>query len=455
MAKSKAQTLTLIQEFARLLDSIHDFGVGDFTTNYDLASAAIAAGDDTPEDVAQTQALAQVLAAFDNLAARAKDLFATLPPTLGRYAGLYDLADASRSLAAFMQKLDDDSEAFKRRGFTKFSSLSADVGNTGDGLFVVAGADVNGDPIDCAHVETVTIECIKDAVGNAATEGSEVFQVRGQLPAANTYEDQDNTGDGAGSGSKQGDYYRKPSGIVGDWNAALAVVRAGKTIVSLSGSSDKNKVLNGGFEATLLSGETTAKITNWTLDANHANVDTDTSNVFVGSQALEISGDFNMTQAIAARVKSRVPMFISVAARKVGTVSAGALTIKIKDDATTHATLTIADLSALTTSFALQTPVTFILPSGIGANLVCEVEVTSWSGAGTVLIDELVVGEMALYDVGYYFAVVRGAAAWRNGDKATGQTTVSEAGNLSRAFNRCLNVAPKAAASATYWSDYS
>lgn len=454
MAKTKAQLITLLQELARNLDSIDAYLSGTFTTNYNSISTAIAAGDDEVEDEEMMRALRGLKTLADNLSIGAKELFATTVPSLGRYAGLSDLTSTPNSLAAFFQKLDDDSEAFLRRGFTKFTSLSTS-GNTGDGLFIVGSDDINGDPIDCSHVETITLECDKDATFDSGIEGEELFRVYGARPQANSYEDYGNSEGGAGSGDRgnESDYRKVPTGRVGDWPKNARIVRAGRQIKSYHGQAAENLILNGGFEATLISGETTGKIENWTIASGDTDVDVDAT-AFVGAQALEISGDMNMAQSLESRVKTKVPLFVSVAARKVGTVSGGTLTIKIKDDSTTHATVSIT-LSGLGTSFALETPVQFILPAGLGDNLEVEIEVTSWAGTGDVLIDELVLGEMAIYDTGYYFAIVRGAAAWRQLDKATGQTTSTDAGKISRAFNRVLGVAPKAAASAADWDDYS
>lgn len=459
MAKSKAQLITLLQELARFVDDVDTFATGTFSTDYDLVSTAIAAGDDEAEDAEMRAALAAVLATMDTLSTATQTLFASVHKSLGRYAGRSSLATQSENLAAFFQKVDDDSQAFERRGLTKFSALSADGGNIGSGAFVVGGLDLNGDPIDCAHVETVTLECVSDSIDGGSIAGSEAFKIYGSRASGNSFEDFGASGAGAGSGDSGAakDYVAIRTGLTGNWAKNAKVVRPGGLISVASGGNTANILANGNFEAALVAGETTAKIQNWTLNSDYANATIDTTNPMVGTNAFEISGDLVMTQALSGTrgVKTRVPLCVSLYARKVGTVSAGALTLKIKDDTGTHATLTIADLSALTTSFALSTPVVFILPSGVGANLRAEIEVTSWSGAGTVLLDEVVLTEMSIYDTGYYFAVLRGPADWREGDKATASTTSAESGKVSRAFNRCLKVAPKAAASATDWTDYS
>ena len=181
-ARVKADYLGVLQDTVALLDDTRTWLSGSFQPLLDAAATSISAGDDEPPDPAMQAAISSVWAAAEQFHLSIRSLIRSTHPLLGDYAGASSTASAVESLAAFHDKLTDDSEAIESRGLTKFTSLTADGSNTGNGRMPVLNTDPQSLEMDLSHIETIQLRCLTDEFGGA-TRGSEVFVATGgELP---------------------------------------------------------------------------------------------------------------------------------------------------------------------------------------------------------------------------------------------------------------------------------
>lgn len=469
MAKSKAQVLAVMQESKDYLDACRTFFSGDYLTAYQALSAALAAGDDEPEDAVQRAALRDSLDSAISAYEAVKAAVYEIHATLGRYGESEDLNDVDLNLQRFSEKIEADSEAVKSRGFTKFSSWSAGGSNVGDGAFVVLNTDRGGDLLDYSHVETVTIECIADSTTGVFPTGAEQFIVYGEAIGDFPW---DASGAGSGRGG-EGDDYAPPWGVtLDDFGPGLNArsLRAGLAFQAVGASQEAgNLVANGNCAQGLTgSGSSNTLAGGWSRASSgggSGTLELETTNQLKGTQSLKTDADFKLTFPITRENTNGVgadegtPYALYVWARCNSSLTDGDVILRLIDDSTTHATLTF-DLTGITDdTWTGATPVTVIMPGNPGANLRVELEVDNLAGTGAeVLIDNIMCVPLYHYD-GRTFAVLEGQTSWRVADSATGQTTVSEAGAIQRMVNEVFggegNVAylHADASAATYWSD--
>ena len=446
MSLTKAQTLSLLQAAVDFRQVLRAFLVGDFTTKMNALSSAIDAGDDTPETAAQKDALDSLWASAEALWSDTSPLMDAMATSLGRYAGSPQLGSVQHNIAYFHAQLHADSEAIVSRGLTKFSSWTADGSNAGNGDFVVHNNDIEGQSMDVSHIETLTLRCTRSEQ-EGATRGAETFTVKGSDAGRRQYEEQ---------GSQTTGGYQWTMGLVDeDWatgDRSQPTANVGSTIIAAGVSRNAGNILfNGDFAAALGSGST--KIGSYTIDAGEANVALNDATAAFGSQSLQLTGNAKLRQLLDRSGTGRM-FALQAYGQRAETVTDGELTIKVLDDDTTHATITVdVSSSGITHSTWTKGGVqAFALPASVGANLRVEIELAAYDGSGNVLVDGVMLVPLTLID-GRGIGIIQGITPWRRNDRATGATTVSETGKIQREINQAFGRYLRHAGSATYWSD--
>lgn len=443
MALNKAQTLTLLQAMVDVRQNLRAYLAGDFSTDINALSTAIAAGDDEPETVRQRDAMQAMIAAAEGFWDSTAEGLRAVALSLGRYAGSPNLSDPETCLAYFNQKLVDDSEAIVSRGLTKFSSLSAGGSNVGDGGAVVHDSDPSGTAPDVSHIETLTFECVKSSFEGAPI-GKEQFVIRGQDLGGYAWEER---------GSAAVGVHQWTLGLT-DEDHASEQPRAGhgETLLAKGWArSAGNIVRNGDFAAA--EGTSTTKIANHTITSNPSNVARNTTTYLLAASggSLAFSGNAVLDHDLD-RIDTRCSYTLAAWTRVDAAVTAGTITIKVKDDSTTHATITVDTTGLTNDTWTKATEVKFMLPQNVGANLRVEIEMASYAGSGNAYVGAYGLFKNTLVD-GRGICIIQGQTPWRRGDVFTGATTVSETGKISRELGGVFRRSVKHAGSATYWSD--
>lgn len=436
--KTEAQVRTLVRALSvDLLDNLRTYCNGDFTTDINAVTTAIAAGDDQPEDATQTAAVNTLIASLRATYEAALALCRSVHPSLGRLASSDNLGRINSNMQAFTDWLETNSKSVDSRGFTRFSSWSADGSNVGDGTFVVLNTDPSGETIDISHIETLTLECVNDAQTGNAREGAEQFLVYGEALADYPWEE-------GGSGRTQGASYRLPRGqSLRTFDTRQAQARTGQVIDSIGfAQTAGNIAANGNIESGLNNTSANNAPTGWTYVSGGLTLTLETSNFFRGTQSLAIPGDGAWYYDLTGRVRALTAYAIQVYVRVPAGVTAGNVILKVKDDSTDHATITVdtTGLANDTWTKGSSTGAPFIMPSRAdtsGTGLRLELSTTSYAGSGNILVDGIQLVPLTLVD-GRAVGILQGATDWTNGDKATGQTTVSEAGSIQRMFNEAF-----------------
>lgn len=447
--KSKAEVRTVLRTAATLLDGTRTYLAGTHTTNVAACLAAIEAGDTQIEDATQLAALEAVQAAAGTLHSAVLDYIGTLHPTLGRYASSPNLADPNANISAFFDNLVTASEEVLSRGFTKFTSWTPGGSNIGNGTFCVFNNNPNGQSMDLSHVETLTIRCVEDEI-DGTVAGSEGFIVIGQTSAEREWLN----GGSAGNGGYRYQYgvARKDFGPTQD---ALEVTNGSDLTPRMFSvgptQAQGNLLADGDFEGGTLSD-------NWTADA--AGWAYDTTDEIAGSQSVSTAtNSATISQPLVNNLVAKGVYFLQaycgVEAGGSGEVT-GNLTFKVKDDSTTHVTITV-DLSTLTAGTPIKaTYAGFVLPETVGTNLRVEIQMGTIGGTGTgkkVVVDNIVLTRGTIIDGGRAVAVLSGLANWRLNDVATGATTISESGKIQRAMNLSYSRYLPHVGSGDYWTD--
>lgn len=336
---------------------------------------------------------------------------------------------------ALLSPYTDATDDGKVMRFDGTSNTGTDVSNTGNGTFAVLNTDPQGLSIDISHIETMTLRCT-----STQQAGRERFTMSGASVATRPWKD-GGSGEGSAHAPVQGS-------AVNGFSADLANARE---IQSVDGQNG-NILTNGGFEATVGSG--TTKITGWTISSGDSNLTTGTAVYYKGLQALKATGNFTMYQLIGTKVTSLRPYALEAIVHVHASMTAGTVTLKVKDDTTTHASFTQScDTTTLTD--ATWTKLTYtaaVLPKTIGKNLRVEIELTGYAGSEYLLIDEVKLAPMALMDGGRAVAIFGGSTNWQLNDCATGATTCTNGGTRQRNLNRHQGKYVKHGAG-SYWTD--
>ena len=198
-------------------------------------------------------------------------------------------------------------------------------------------------------------------------------------------------------------------------------------------------------------------VANWTISSGAANLSAETTAPIKGSQSLKASGDFLMYQLLSTNtIKTGTINFIEfwVNGTSGATDLTGTLTFKIKDDSTTHATITV-DLSTLTEDTDTKAAyVGFVLPKAVGENLRAEIELASLGGTSpSIFVDLFYLVSGVIVDGGRAVAITTGQTPHALGDTATGATTTADSGLIQTWLNEDQSFHFEHAGTAVYWSD--
>lgn len=431
--RSRAECLALIQAFEDIYaDQQTDLGGMD--TLISTLEAQLVTGDHEEENIKLMDVVRVLRRAIDGVHDALMTAAAPLAKVLGRYAGAPDLNDIEGCLAYFQKKLVDDGDEFEERGFTKASSASAGGSNTGNPAILIHAIDpaYGG---DVGHVETKTLTCEK-AYPEAPIEGNEVFVVRGAAPGDYTYLE---GGSGIGNAYQQ-EYGRAPQGL----SAQQEVLQTGVEFSGVCGDEASGNLINDGdFENSDLNTEWTESSGTWTED---------TTDECVGAQSVSTQGNGVLYQFVGARMVQLCIYGMDFIAKKTSTPT-GSLTMKLKDDSTTHLTIT-KDISTLTTSAVKQAFGTVVLPKTADmSTLRIEFEVSSYGSSGKIVIDEATLQMLKVIDGGYAIGVSGGVTPAAKGDSWTFATTGGTTGDNMEFLNRLYKRGFESDTAATNWAD--
>lgn len=237
----------------------------------------------------------------------------------------------------------------------------------GTGVVVVSVKDGYGRNLENLLAETVRITCTDSAADD------EALLFRGESSA--------------------------DSKLAYNWPAGSG---AGITVSSVGGTSSRNLVANGTFEAFA----TANTPDDWDLDVATPGTDilNEASIVYKGAHALKIVGDSSTLTAISQQIASlsaRQPYAVNLWTKCSGTPADGEATISlvdetgtvIADDAGTNNSFTI-DLTALGTTYVAKNGV-FRLPDPLPAEVHLKIELTTALSTGTSwYIDDVVMQPM-------------------------------------------------------------
>lgn len=318
-----------------------------------------------------------------------------------------------------------NSKVFLDRGITH-GSVSHDGSNTGNGLVIVHTSDDYDKELQNVTDETLTFTCTEDAT-QGVEGGSEVFEVRGELPARDVLEIGGSDFGGAA--------------------ARVTCVHAGTV----------QHIANANFSQAF-SGSGTDKIPGWTIGgAAAANVTANTTTYYrtatTGtSQSIQFAADGYLTQAMEGLPDDRPVAFYFHYNRDS---SAGADTlVKITVGGASAQTLATLAGAADSAWYAVGTVKWPRQWSG-GRNL--KIEVDDLGGGEHILFGEVVIMPMVRLG-GRWFAIKAGSTDWAIDDFATQDTQVASTGLivdwLYRWFGvgdaECPNMPTDSAASAGY-----
>ena len=266
-------------------------------------------------------------------------------------------------------------------------------GTSGPGKYSPVMRDYRALDSELIEDDTINLVCTADSESNGVTEGGETWQVAGV------------TEKNVNSGNFDGNFG----------------IGVGSTITTANANT---LVVNHGFE-----NWTANEPDNWDVDAGTGGTDfleeTGASNVFRGSSSLEAntSATWTISQDIAA--SSFVPgqgYYLSVKWKVASLLTAGSITVKVKDDSTTFLTLTLDSTNDGTTFQNVSG--TFFMPYEIdGTNV--NVEIDAATGPDQLAyIDEVVLVPLNYYN-GIGFIVEAGPQIWLKDDRVSLNPTIS------------------------------
>lgn len=454
--KTASETITQFQKFVALDFNARVYLDGFFKVDTEAVADQLTVGDSTDEKQVQEAALKAVRDAARSFYSQLRQFNQTIAPTLGRLAGASTPSDVLSSLAKFNDYLVDNTKKLESRGLTK-GAWSA-VSGTGTGTVLELTTDPNSVEADISKVETLTLRCTKDSQTVGVTGGLEKFSLYGaEIGADNWLE--------GGSGDS-GFAYSYPYGRgVKEFGRNWKSINTGEDVITCTNGEDTSQNLlgGGGFESAF-SGTDTDKIAGVTIDSGETNFAQESTYPIKGTYSLR----HNTTAAVlrwslaAGGLKPKVPygltFLIAAVNDGAGTVT-GSLTVKLKDDSTTHQTITVT-VGSLTAASTIGTisrqSLTFIAPTNVGANLRIELSCPTYGGTSVtkaVIMDEFVLTELKQCGGGRAIAVVAGVTDFRYNDYFTAATTDAATGLNQKFINTNFGRYLHHGASATDWDD--
>lgn len=438
-AKTQAQALAVWQNFQKLLDvtllELDAFAI----VERDLR-AAIQAGPQNPEETGQLDAIAQLVTAQDDRLKAVVETCRLAAATLGRFAGSTNVLNLVRNLDSFMDYMRTGTQAIVSRGFTKFSTWTPNGGNTGNGTFMVRNNLPTANDGDVGHAEVLTMRCTVGPADGAPAK----FELRGE-PADRR------VGREAGSNEGQGYTFEQGGELAGLGRIHATSDGSLNTGVAFDEVGDDpasgNIAVDGGFLQSLG--------TDWTAVTGAPALET--SAPIRGASSLSLpSGTAGAAPVVRQLIGSRVNpgglYAIEAWVKKIGSPT-GALTIKIKDGGSDYATITVADIATISTSPEKLAYATCQIPrTAAFSTLQVEIARSTEGGTGSIVVDLVRVPVLRVFE-GRAVAKTEGLVATAEGDRATGATTLVEAGKLARFANLVWSRGFRHAGSATGWPD--
>lgn len=436
-ARALADVLALDQA----LRDLHDDVVSELAGFKTLANAVedlIDNGDTAPENALLTGWLNDFKTACDGLYGTFSALNQPLSVVHARYAGAEEFTDTGRNWARFQDKLVADADELENRNFTRFSTWSAGGSNSGNGTMMVHNIDqAFGGDVDKA--ETLTARCLRSYPDTNV--GQETWEVTGAAPGDWAHEE---------GGSARGNAYDRVFGL-GQSDLAARVEsdfkrQTGIEFPTTGVTAEAGNLLNDGdFEGDTLSDQ-------WTVAG--ANAAYNTTSPIAGSQHLRISGDETITQSVAGKVYPGCIYGLEGYYKKTGTISAGTMTLKLRDGTTDHITISLTLSSAATSATKLAYGTVLIPKTAVAASMEVQIATTSWSGAGTLDVDNIILTPLFVIGQARAVAATQGLTPWKaQNDVFTGAITGGTDGTLQRFFNRVAKRGFEADGTATDWPD--
>jgi hypothetical protein len=456
-AKTEGEVVTMTQKFGALELNARTYLAGTFLTDITAAFDQLTVGDDTPEQSIQMSALNNVIQAANGFYAAVKSACFTIHPTWGRLASSQDLSDPVTNLAALYDYLVAQTHEFKSRGLSK-NAWAAGGSNTGTGTVLALNTDPQGEEADISHVGTLQFICKSDARTRGVTAGNEVFSCYASKAGDYAWEE-------GGAGVSGGAYgYSSYGRGVYEYGEGYDTIQTGDEVTAISaGNTGVNLISNGDFEQAL-NGTGTDKIPSFTITgtASHFSLTSTSGDLIKGTYSLDnaTGGDVITQYLTAGGLPPKTPMALTVLYRvpndgSSGTIT-GNLTIVLKDDNTTHQTLTIAVGSA-TLDAITRGSLTFIAPTAVTKNLRIEVTFPTYGGTSTdkrVYIDELILAPLKQLDGGRAVGIFAGATDFVYNDAFTASTTDAATGKMQKFCNLVFGRYMRHAGSADTWTDW-
>lgn len=425
--KTEAQIIDIGQAILPVHDSFLTYLTGTLEGQINTLETAIDTADKEPGDEVVRESLKALITAMEGAYQATLNLWSSWHVHLGRLSGSSDLTSKTANLNAHFDYIVANSKAYLSRGNSKFSSLSAGGSNVGNGTFCVYNLDPQAISMDYTHIETLTLLCKKDQF-SSVSEGAEAFELIGAARGTFGW-----SVHGSGKGKAYGYDY---GDAVKDFGPDQPKEQTGGFLISSHETNEaKNLIKNGGFEQTFAASGT-SKVPQWTISAGDTLVSQNSTSAISGNYDMTwAEGLVTMYQNLESVMKAKSVYFIEIYLKVTGTSPTGTFTYKIKDDSTTHATIS-KDVSTLVLNTVTKlTYVGFILPQNVGDNLRAELECTL-GGAGTnvLYIDKVQCTKGFMVD-GRALAVFSGITPWRLFDTATGASTTTDTGKMQRLWN--------------------
>lgn len=335
--------------------------------------------------------------------------------------------DIQGVMAEMIRDMNDNLKTVKANSVT-IGAITEDKVNAGAGGLMIdkkldgvspphqtfaANWEYNNVDSELAETEDMFVQCLADSHSDGQAEGSEGFQVFGQVPVADRFS-WESFGSGAG-----------PS---------LTPIQGGSILVNMEMEGFTNDIPDG-----------------WTLDAGTAatNVTNSTATFHRGEESLRLIGDaatatIQISQALPISiVQPRKRYVVGFWIKGQAGTSAGTLTIQLEGTGYTAGvsekiSLNSATLAAMGGSFSWQY-FYVTMPDSIPDDMELVIKWTGTPSAHSVYIDG---GGMAapVWHNGVNFAMYAGSSEFIKNDRWTFAITQNDAGVFQKWFRKALGV---------------
>jgi hypothetical protein len=415
MAASKSELWDQYTKAIKIIDELYNFSAVNATNWLDMEDTLKTAykGDHVG---ATEQQLTSMRASISSVINQGATLLNSLILELARIG--YNSVAAARDVALddIRQGMVDGSETVSERNFS-FASVSAGVGNNGDGTVYRLTSDKNNFDLEGSNpaVGTVKLTCITD-FATGRSKGAEEFQIKGD-------------------GQNKVD--------------ELNVGNAPDLVTTLTATTaSAGKASNGDFE-----GSTGANpnivFTGW-VPSVQANLDEETTTVYRGSKCIKFTDNVSITQYLTApSINKDLPMFTIIHfQRQSGCNGTLSLRLGLQSTSVVLSAQTGWNIIALGTTGTKGWYENYKEDS-VNQGLRVVISLTGRT-VGTLLIDECIVAQPTLYN-GQYYLIKAGQSEFLVNDNFSFADTSAETGRTqywtARLFNKYF---PHTSGSPTY-----